>query len=293
MTLKQALAQTRKILVSDNIEDASLESELLLRHTLQIDRVQLYLDLGRELSLKQEQTLWRLVARRRRGEPTAYITGHREFYGLDFHVDSTVLIPRPESELLVEKTLDIAHRQPVTTIAEIGTGCGAIAVSLARHLPEARIYATDISPSAIKTARRNCLKHGVADNIQLLAGDMLDPLPALVDLIIANLPYVEASEIPRTGPGSFEPALALNGGLAGLEKVLRLCRQVSTRFSPRGCLLLEVGQGQATVVTTYLRGLFPSAAIAITPDLMGIERVVSLCLTPDYLDARLVHGIRS
>ena len=148
MTLKQALAQTRKILVSDNIEDASLESELLLRHTLQIDRVQLYLDLGRELSLKQEQTLWRLVARRRRGEPTAYITGHREFYGLDFHVDSTVLIPRPESELLVEKTLDIAHRQPVTTIAEIGTGCGAIAISLARHLPEARIYATDISPSA-------------------------------------------------------------------------------------------------------------------------------------------------
>ena len=293
MTLKQALAQAREILASSDIEDASLESELLLRHSLKIDRVQLYLDLARELSPKQEQTFRRLVARRRRGEPTAYITGHREFYGLDFHVAPGVLIPRPESELLVEKALAIAHRQPVTTIAEIGTGCGAIAISLARHLPEARIYATDISLPALKIARRNCRKHGVTDSLRLLAGDMLDPLPEPVDLIIANLPYVKASELPRTGPVSFEPAVALNGGPAGLEKIRRLCRQVSGKINPRGCLLLEVGQGQAAAVTACLRGLFPPAAIAITPDLSGIERVVSLYLTPDCLDARLACGIRS
>ncbi len=293
MTLKQALEQAREILASNDIEDASLESELLLRHTLKIDRVRLYLDLGRELIPKQEEAFWHLVARRRKGEPTAYITGHREFYGLDFHVAPGVLIPRPESELLVEKALDIAHHQPVTTVAEIGTGCGAIAISLARHLPEARIYATDISAPALKIARRNCRKHGVADNIRLLAGDMLDPLPEPVDLIIANLPYVKASELPHTGPVSFEPIVALDGGPAGLEKIRRLCRQASGKLAPRGCLLLEVGQGQAAAVTACLRGLFPSAAIAVTPDLSGIERVVSLCLTPDYLDARLAYGIRS
>jgi len=288
VTLKQVLSKAREILAANNIEDAPLESELLLRHTLKIDRVQLYLALDRELNPKQDETFWCLVERRLKDEPTAYITGHREFYGLDFHVDPAVLIPRPESELLVEKAINLVQQRPVFTIADIGTGCGAIAISLAVNLPEARIYATDISAPALEVASLNCRKHGVADKICLLQGDMLAPLPEPVDLIIANLPYVMELELPRTGPVSFEPAVALNGGAAGLEKIRQLCQQVDGKLCPGGCLLLEIGQGQGQAVAALLQGLFPSAALEIIPDLRGIERVVNLCLTDSNLNDKLL-----
>ncbi|GAH92061.1 unnamed protein product [marine sediment metagenome] len=144
MTLKQAFSHAREILIANNIEEATLESELLLRHTLKISRVQLYLDLDYELNSKEEETFWHLIERRLSGEPAAYITGHREFYGFDFYVDPSVLIPRPESELLVEKALKLAQNRTMSTIAEIGTGCGAIAISLALNLPQIKIYATQV-----------------------------------------------------------------------------------------------------------------------------------------------------
>ena len=279
MTLKQALSQARGLLAASDIEDAALESELLLRHALKISRVQLYLDLSRELSPKQEETFWCLVKRRLNGEPTAYITGHREFYGFDFYVAPDVLVPRPESELLVEKALYLAHHRNISTIAEIGTGSGAIAISLALNLPQAKIYATDISAPALEVALFNCQKHGVANRICLLQGDMLDPLPEPVDLIVANLPYVREAELPPTGLASFEPMLALNGGPEGLEKIRQLCQQAGSKLRPQGCLLLEIGQGQGKTVTSSLCSLFPSARIEVAPDLSGIERVVGLCLT--------------
>ena len=288
MTLKQVLSQARGILAANSIEEASLESELLLRYALKIDRVQLYLDLNRELNPGQEEIFRELVERRLKGEPTAYITGNREFYGLDFHVNPAVLIPRPESELLVEKALSLAQQRSISTVADIGTGCGAIAISLAINLPEARIYATDISAPALEVARLNCQKHGVADRICLRQGDMLDPLSEPVDLIVANLPYVKESELPKAGSVGFEPMVALNGGLAGLEKIRQLCRQAGSKLHSRGCLLLEIGQGQGQVVATLLSGLFPSVEVEIIPDLGGIKRVVSLCLTGNHLDAKLV-----
>jgi len=278
VTLKQALSQSRGLLAASDIEDAALESELLLRHVLKISRVQLYLDLSRELSPKQEETFWRLVKRRLNGEPTAYITGHREFYGFDFYVAPDVLVPRPESELLVEKALNLAHHRNISTIAEIGTGCGAIAISLALNLPETKIYATDISAPALKVALFNCQKHGVANRICLLQGDMLDPLPEPVDLIVANLPYVKEAEL-LPALASFEPMLALNGGSEGLEKIRQLCQQAGSKLRPQGCLLLEIGQGQGEAVTSSLCSLFPSARIEVAPDLSGIERAVGLCLT--------------
>jgi len=278
VTLKQALGRAREALVVNNIEDAPLESELLLRHTLRMSRVQLYLDLNHELSPEQEATFWHLIERRLSHEPTAYILGHREFYGLDFRVDPGVLIPRPESELLVEEAIKLAQSHTVSTIAEVGTGCGAIAISLALNLPQAKIYATDISAPALKVALSNCQKHGVVDRICLLYGDMLDLLPEPVDLIVANLPYVRQSEVNARG---FEPLLALNGGWDGLEKIRRLCHQVSDKLRPEGYLLLEIGQGQEKAVTTFLRSLFPSAEIELVPDLSGIDRVISLRLTPN------------
>ncbi len=277
MTLREALGQTRQALLAAGIDDAPLEGELLLRHTLKIDRVELYQNPDLELNPEQEETLWWLVRRRLKGEPTAYITGHREFYGLDFYVNSSILIPRPESELLVEKLLELAGGFEEPAIADIGTGCGAIAVSLAVSLPRARIYASDISALALEVARINCQKHVVADRVRLLFGDMLEPLPGPVDFITANLPYVRQRELDS---GGFEPTLALDGGRDGLDKIRELCHQVGGRLKSGGRLLLEVGQGQKEEVTSLLHGLFPKAKIEVTPDLSGIDRVVSLAL-PD------------
>jgi len=281
--LKQAISHARGILNAKNVEDAILEGELLLRHALKISRVQLYLNLDYELNSEEEETFWHLLERRLSGEPIAYITGHREFYGFDFYVDSSVLIPRPESELLVEKALELVRNRTVPVIADVGTGSSAIAVSLALNLPQARIYATDISASALKVALFNCQKHRIANRIYLLQGDMLEPLPEPVDLVVANLPYVKESELPPIYSANFEPLLALNGGSDGLEKIRRLCCQVSNKLNPGGYLLLEIGQGQRRAVTTFLHSLFPSAEIEVTPDLGGIDRVVSLTLPAGIL----------
>jgi release factor glutamine methyltransferase len=276
VTLKTALDRARDILAGNDIEDAPLETELLLKQALKISRVQLYLDLEHELTPQQEQNFWRLVERRLGGEPTAYITGHREFYGLDFYVDHTVLIPRPESELLVEKALELAQNHHLPTIADIGTGCGAIAISLALELPQAKIYATDISAAALEVALVNCQKHGVTDRVHLLQGDMLEPLLEPVDLIIANLPYIKKSEINSM---SFEPRLALDGGAEGTERIRQLCRQANSKLLPGSHLLLEMGQGQRAAITTLLHSLFPDGEIEVTADLGGIERVLRLSLT--------------
>ncbi len=278
MTVREALTRAREILVANSIGDSALESELLLRHTLKASRAQLYLDYERELGTEAERAFWDLIRRRVSREPAAYITGHREFYGLDFHVDGNVLIPRPESELLVEQALELAGKRAISTIADVGTGCGAIAVSLALSLPQARVYATDISAAALEVALSNCQKHGVADRVRLLVGDMLDPLPEPVDLMVANLPYVRESELSLVNTLDFEPSLALNGGSDGLEKVRRLSAQAVNKLRPGGCLLLEIGHGQRKAVTTLLHSLFPAAGLEVTADLAGIDRVVSLIL---------------
>ena len=174
--------------------------------------------------------------------------------------------------------LSLAQNHRVTTIADIGTGCGAIAINLALHSSQTKIYATDISTSALKVALINCKKHGVVNRICLLQGDMLDPLPEPVDLIVANLPYVKKAELLRTSQVETEPLLALNGGPDGLQKIHRLCRQVENKLHPAGYLLLEIGQGQGRAVTTLLHSLFPYAKIEVVPDLGGTERVVSLHL---------------
>jgi release factor glutamine methyltransferase len=280
VTLKQALVRAREILAAKHIEDAPLESELLLRYTLKLDRAQLYLDLDRELTSEEAKTYWQYIDRRCQGEPSAYITGHREFYGLDFEVDPRVLIPRPESELLVEKALRLAQTEQIDTIADIGTGCGAIVISLARNLPRCQLYATDISAAALEVARVNCRKHGVGDRVCVRQGDLLEPLPVAVDLVIANIPYVKQAEVPRAGRPTHEPELALDGGTDGLDKIRRLCHQVSAKLRPHGFLLLEIGQGQGKAVTALLGGLFPGARLEVTPDLGGIERMVCLSLTP-------------
>ncbi|HEY91829.1 MAG TPA: peptide chain release factor N(5)-glutamine methyltransferase [Dehalococcoidia bacterium] len=274
--MKEVLDNARRELTGGNIEDAALEAEVLLRDTLEKDRAQLYLALDDELSTEQQTAFRTRLKRRLNDEPTAYILGYREFYGRDFLVSPAVLVPRPETELLIETVLQAVKKGSHSTIAEVGTGCGVIAVSLALELPGVKIYATDISAPALEIARANSRKHGVADRISFLRSDLLETLSGTVDIVVANLPYIRESDLPVSGPVSREPRLALNGGEDGLEQIYRLCRQVKDRISSGGYLLLEVGQGQAVEVTTFLKGLLPAATIDVMQDLAGIDRVISL-----------------
>jgi len=253
---------------------------VLLRHVLRIGRVGLYLRLNEELTPDSSNLLAQLLERRLNGEPAAYITGSKEFFGLSFEVSPAVLIPRPETELLVEKAIELAETlfQGQCLVADVGTGCGAIAVILAAKLPEARIYATDISPSALEVAADNCRTHGFSDRVTLLRGDLLDPLPEPVHIIVANMPYVTAqalndlpAEICR-----FEPIVALNGDSDGLDTIRRLVTQAGERLLPGGVVLLEIGHDQGRAVCALARERFPQADVAVTKDLRGLDRVVSI-----------------
>ena len=279
MTRRQALAHAGELLARHKKEDASLEAELLLRYTLKIDRAALYTEPDRLLTKRQEDNYRQFIERRLQGEPSAYITGHREFFGLDFCVDRNVLIPRPETELLVEQTIARAGNYQNPVIVDVGTGCGAIAVSLAIHLPQAKIYAIDISPAALKVARRNARKHNVKDKITFLAGDLLEPLPVSADIIAANLPYVLTTDVPKVNTSGFEPMLALDGGEVGMDVIKRLILQAKDKLQPDGCLLLEIGMGQSQATNELLENIYPSAKIDIVPDLSGIQRVVCVTLT--------------
>lgn len=275
MRLKDSFCHTRQVLADNGINNASIEGELLLRQTLGIDRVQFYQNLEQYITEEQQVILRRLLQRRLRGEPLAYISSHIEFYGIDFYVNKNVLIPRQETEHLLEITLNLAQKYSRPFIADVGTGCGNIAISLALHLPRADIYAIDISAPALKIARLNCYKHGVINRIKLLHGDMLQPLLNPVNFIIANMPYVKQSELNNC---SFEPQLALDGGIDGLKNIRRLCHQINDKLLPEGCLLLEIGKGQKEVVIPLLNDLFPTASIEVVSDLGGINRVVIMTL---------------
>ena len=278
MNVKEVLGDARKKLTRGNIEDAVLEAEILLRDTLEKDRAQLYLALDDELSPEQQTAFRTRLNRRLNDEPTAYILGYREFYGRDFIVSPAVLIPRPETELLVEAVLRLVKKDKFSVIAEVGTGCGAIAVSLALELPYVKIYATDISVPALEIAKTNSNKHGVAERISFMHCDLLGTLPELPDIVVANMPYIRKSELPFSGPVSREPRLALDGGNDGLEQIRRLCRQVKGRISSGGYVLLEVGQGQAVNVKDLLKELLPATTVDVIRDLAGIDRVISFIL---------------
>jgi release factor glutamine methyltransferase len=274
MTRQQALERAREQLARHNIENASLEAEVLLCHAMKIDRAQLLSEPEAELKKRHEDTFKTFIKRRLKGEPHAYITAHREFYGLDFYVDKNVLIPRPETETLVEQVIKVAKFQLHPLIIDVGTGSGAIAISIAKHLPAAEVIGIDISKAALKIAERNVEKHAIGDQVKLLRGDLLENAPAVVDIIAANLPYVLTEEVPQVNTNGFEPVLALDGGPDGLEIIKRLCHQAKDRLKTGGCLLLEIGLGQSKTTVAILQNLFPSAKIEIVSDLAGIERVV-------------------
>lgn len=284
MILSEALQSATQTLLRTRIDDASVEAELLLGHVLRMSRTQLYTEPERVLTSAETEHLWRLVQRRLDHEPAAYILEHCEFYGIDFYIDCHTFIPRPETELLVGKAVELAHRlsQPGKriTIADVGTGCGAIAISLALALPQAKIYATDISASALQVAELNCRRHAVNSKVELLQGNLLEPLPQPVDMIVANLPYVKDCEFKDLSPEirDYEPAMALAGGEDGLDKIQQMLEQMPGKLNYGAYFLLEIGQGQGEMVTSLIKSYFLEASIELISDLGGIERVVKVGL---------------
>lgn len=283
MNRQEALREAAASLERHEVADAYAEAELLLTHSLGINRSQLYATLADPVPEGVAREYRGLVDRRAAGEPSAYITHRREFFGLEFYVDRRVLIPRPETELLVEKAIDESRRKHsgCPTIADIGAGSGAIAVALAVNLPDAVIYAVDISPEALEVAAINCEKHSVARRIKLLQGDLLGPLPGPVDLLLANLPYVKNEEHGwlQRHVRDHEPILALVGGVEGLDFIFKLLEQAPSRVSPGGAIILEIGAGQAAAVTTMARSIFPGAGIEILKDLASLDRAVVIEVT--------------
>ena len=273
-TLREALLWGEQTLAQSALDSPRLDAAILLAHALGITRAQLHAHPRGQPSSAELARYRQLIERRARREPVAYIVGHKEFYELNLFVDNRVLIPRPETELLVEKAIEISQRQSV--VADVGTGSGAIAVSLAVHLPQALVYATDASPAALEVAVRNCRRHGVEDRVHLLQGHLLEPLPEPVDLIVANLPYVSQAELAQLPPGisRYEPREALDGGPDGLDYIRRLLAQAEGHLEPGGVVLLEIGATQGSAVVALAERHFPAARVGIVRDYAGLDRVV-------------------
>jgi release factor glutamine methyltransferase len=294
--LRNGLARLR----AARVPSSTLAAELLLMHVLDRDRAWIYAHPEYLVTPEEAETYSGFLERRADGEPTQYLTGKQEFWGLDFEVTPAVLIPRPETEHVLEVALERLGEErgikidmrtgaptPALRIADVGTGSGCIAVALAHELPHAKIFATDISAEALGVAQRNAMRHGVADRIEFIRTDLLDELrerqraandeSQLFDLIVSNPPYVaanEADQLPRE-VRDHEPATALFGGPTGIEMYERLIEQAGELLAARGILVLELGYNCADAVRAILSSQRVWANISVTKDLAGIPRVIA------------------
>jgi release factor glutamine methyltransferase len=276
-TIRQALASARAQLESAGCPDAELDAELLLAHTLDWTRTRLITYPERELDSTDEARYSDLVALRACRKPLAQILGHWEFYGIEFEIDEHVLIPRPETELLVDLALEqLSTLAEAPTVIDVGTGSGAIAIALATSLPNASVVAIDRSEEALRIARRNCVRNGVQDRVMLVHGDLLNGIEAQADLIAANLPYIRCDELAalQQEVGRFEPAMALDGGPDGLRLIERLLEQAPRRLADGGAILLEIGAEQGAAAHEVATHAFPDASVTLRQDYAGLDRLI-------------------
>ena len=258
-------------------ESPHLEAELLLVDVRQCDRTILFAHPEWELDPTQVRRYAEAVHRRAEGTPLPYITGHIEFFGLEFAVTPAVLIPRPETELLVDRAMDWLQRHPSRRIADIGTGSGCIAVTLAVMRPELHIAAGDISAAALAVAQTNAQLHDVASRVTCIQADLLAPFSGPLDLILSNPPYVAAAEWELL-PDSVrrEPRSALLAGPQGLDLIRLLLSQARHRLAPGGCILVEIGEEQENAVQVLAQTTFPKACVIVLPDLAGKPRLLEV-----------------
>jgi release factor glutamine methyltransferase len=276
-TVQRMLAWMTQDFASLPVATPRLDAELLLCDVLGCDRVRLYMDMQRPLDDAERDRVRALVVRRRKHEPVAYILGKKEFYRHSFEVSKDVLVPRPETEILVDRALD-ALPEDADLALDLCTGSGAIALSVAALRTRLSFDATDISPPALEVARRNAQRLGVQDRVRFHLGDLYValPRPARYALVISNPPYVADSEWPSLAPDitEHEPRVALLAGPDGLDVLRRICHAAPDWLEPGGALLLEVGRGQACVVAGWLREDPRFEGTTTHRDLAGVERVV-------------------
>ena len=275
--IRQVASDIAATLQRSGISDSALEAEVLLRHVLEHDRARFYASLQDTIGVENLERVQELTRRRIAREPLAYITGHREFYGLDFLVSPGVLIPRQETEQVVERALEVANERhdKDISVADVGTGSGAIAVAIAANLPGARVFAIDCSAEALAIASRNCQRHRVANRVTLLQGDLLAPLSQAVDLIVSNPPYIATNLLSGLAPEvQREPQTALDGGEDGLEIIRRLIQQATSKLNEGGQLVVEISPEQLISVKSIAQENFPQASITHINDLLGLPRCV-------------------
>lgn len=279
-TIKALLDWTTNYLAQKGFESARLEAQLLLAHVLRCPKIDLLVRYD-EVPSEQERSSYReLIRRRVEHWPVAYLTGTKEFFGLELEVSPAVLIPRPDTETLVLEALRRLKPMAQPRVLDLGTGSGCIAIALAKHHPQLTATATDLSPDAITLAQRNAARHQVARRIQYRTGDLFDPIPPgeAFDLIVSNPPYVTTSELATLEPTvrDHEPRLALDGGPDGLAFYRRIVAQAAAYLVPCGHLLVEIAPHQADKV----QHLFTQAgyqALTTYRDLAGHSRVIAAC----------------
>jgi release factor glutamine methyltransferase len=276
-TVGGVLQWTKQFFADKGIDNPRLDAEVLLAHVLRTDRLRLYVDYHKPLQPEELAAYRELIKQRAQRIPVAYLTGEKEFMGLSFYVGSAVLIPRPDTEILVAAVLDRAKDLANARVVDVGTGSGAIGLSILYNLPTARGKAIDISVDALTMARRNAERLGVATRIEFLHGDLLEPVVGeCFDIVVSNPPYIPTGDIAVLDMEVLkEPLQALDGGKDGLNFYRRIIEQSTSILASGGWLLFEVGINQAQDVAALMRatGLFET--IETIKDLAGVDRVVA------------------
>lgn len=277
MNAQEAWRRAADELRAAGTDDAALEAQLLLAHALGLTRTRL-LSSYAAITDEQAESYRRLIERRLRHEPTAYITGCREFYDLTLECTPAAPVPRPETEIVVEEALAATYERKPLTIVDVGTGSGAIALALAKHLPEARIVATDIAADALALAMRNAASNGLAGRVDFVRCDLIAPFKGPFDLILANLPYVKTGDWEGLAPEIrlHEPRRAFDGGADGLRRIAELLATAEGRLAPDGVIVLEIGWDEGEALRSISRNLLPQAAVSIKRDLAGLDRIAIL-----------------
>lgn len=278
--LHERLAGARRALVDAGIDhdEAAIDAEVLARHVLGWDRAQLLVRFRDPVPAGLDPAFSQVLARRAAREPVAYIVGHREFWGREFEVSGSVLVPRPETEAIIEEALEEARRgAAIRTIVDVGTGGGCLAITLALELPASKVYATDVSAAALAVARANAVGHGVDSRVSFIECDLLEGLTATADLIVSNPPYVPSADARALPPevANYEPHAALFGGADGLDVIRRLLAAAPARLADGARLVVEFGFGQEAAIRSAAEA-GGWVVVRIRPDLQGIPRTAVL-----------------
>ena len=279
-TVGRILEWTTQHLKTHGSESPRLDAQVLLAHARGCPRIKLYTEFNEVLSDDQRAMMRELVKRRAAAEPVAYLVGHREFFSLEFQVTRHVLVPRPETEMLVLEVAERAKSLPAPKILDIGTGSGCIAVSLATQLPAAHVTAVDISEPALRIAEENAERHRVADRMRFLLGDLFAPVPSgeTFDFIVSNPPYVATEEMESLPPDvrKHEPRLALDGGPGGLAVLSRLLAEAPPFLNPGGWMFLEFSPEQAEPLRALAVRQSAFSQVEVIKDLSGKARVLAV-----------------